>query len=109
MFAKELLKKGYIELTEENARMYGYGFSATSITLSTDDSEILRISNHSGREYIDAMNDRQLQEKIDYDREEFKDWNANISLFHSIGTIRKDKLKNERNLDNSLSSNGKII
>ena len=110
LFAEELSRKGYIELTEENARMYGYGFSAQTITLSTVYPEILRISNHTGREYIDAINNKQLQEKLDYDREEFRDWDVNISLFNLIDTIRKNNnVMIETISEDDTLSEGKII
>lgn len=87
LFAKELLKKGYVELTSENARMYGYGFSASGINLSTGLLDIRGIINHSGAEYIDVMNDLELQSKLDYSKEEFSSWKTNISLYNYIGTI----------------------
>lgn len=96
-FAQELLKKGYVELTEENARWYGYGFSCERISLCTKDDEIKRITSHSGKEYIDSINNPELQEELDYSVEEFEEWNYNISLYNYIETIKRDEnVENKR-------------
>ena len=71
-FASELLKKGYIELNEQNARIYGYGFSCESINLSTTKREIKKISNHSGKEYIKTINNKKLHEELDFERNEIE-------------------------------------
>ncbi len=88
-FATELLKKGYVELTEENARIYGSGFSMETICLSIPVEERERIASHSGKEYIDAINDKTLQEDLDYTREELMDWGCNVSLDNPIGRIKR--------------------
>lgn len=68
-FSKKLLKQGYIELTEENARLYGLGFSCESLSFNNRERANTIIS-HTGEEYLEAINNPILQEEIDYDYEE---------------------------------------
>ncbi len=88
-FAKELLTKGYVELTENNARIYGNGFSMEEIYLSTSLDDQQRIMSHTGKEYIDAINNKNLQEDLDYTSEELTEYGYNVSLYNSIGNIKK--------------------
>lgn len=88
-FAKELLTKGYVELTEENARIYGTGFSMETIYLSTSLDAQQRIISHTGKEYIDAINNKGLQEDLDYTTEELIGYGYNVSLYNQIDNIKK--------------------
>ncbi len=94
-FAKSLLSRGYMELTEYNAKMYGTAFSAMSINRSTTKEQVQTILGHSGREYIDAMHHEMIQEGLDYSPEEILENKGNISLFSEIGTIQ-DLLESEK-------------
>lgn len=67
-FARTLISQGYIELTEENAYLYGYGFSCTSIHLDTSNDDIKRIVSHSGREYIESMKQKTVELDIEYEK-----------------------------------------
>ncbi len=88
-FATELLKKGYVELTEDNAKIYGNGFSCESIYLSTPINDRKRIINHTGKEYINAINNKNLQESLDYTTDELKKYGYNVSLHNHIGHIKR--------------------
>lgn len=88
-FAKELLTKGYVELTEKNARIYGNGFSMQSIYLSTSPNAQKRIISHTGKEYMDAINNKNLQQELDYTTEELIGYGYNVSLHNPIGNIKK--------------------
>ena len=72
-FSKELLTKGYIELTEKNARLYGLGFSCTSLSFHNKKRK-KEIMNHTGREYLDAINNPSLQSNIDYRYDELYEY-----------------------------------
>lgn len=102
-FAKELLTKGYVELTEDNARIYGKGFSMEKICLSTSLDDQQKIISHTGKEYIDAINNKNLQGILDYTTEELMDYGYNVSLHNQIGNIKKV-------INNDISPNiGKLI
>ncbi len=88
VLATELTKKGFIELTEENARIYGSGFSLESVNLSKSPSEVNRIASHSGSEYIWSMHEN--QEEYDYSRDEFASYGDNISLIPK-SDVKKQK------------------
>ena len=60
-----------------------------TICLSIPVEERERIASHSGKEYIDAINDKTLQEDLDYTREELMDWGCNVSLDNPIGRIKR--------------------
>ncbi len=94
-FAKELLSKGYMELTDYNAKMYGTAFSAMSINRSTTEDEMQRILGHTGSEYIEAMHHEMVQDGLDYSPEEILANKGNISLFSEIGTVH-DLLESEK-------------
>jgi len=88
-FAKELLTKGYVELTEDNARIYGTGFSMEKISLSTSPDAQQRIISHTGKEYIDAINNKDLQQELDYTTEDLIGYGFNVSLHNQIDDIKK--------------------
>ncbi len=88
-FATELLTKGFVELTEANARIYGNGFSCEAIYLSTPIDDKKRIVSHTGKEYINVINDKNLQEDLDYTIEELIGYGYNVSLHNQINNIKK--------------------
>ena len=92
-FSKELLQKGYVELTDINARIYGYGFSCTSILLSTSKEEEKRIKGHKASEYKEAILTQ--QEELDYDKEELIEDGINMDLKNSISSILNHVEKNQ--------------
>lgn len=92
-FAKELLTKGYIELTEENAYYYGNGFSQESIYLGMDEEEIKRITSHTGYEYIESINDKSKQRELECSCDEILQAGGNIRLYQENKNI-----KNKENL-----------
>lgn len=69
-FASELLTKGYIELTEQNAKIYGNGFDCESLNLSNleKQNELLQTS---GKFYISVINTVQEKE-LNNDKEELE-------------------------------------
>lgn len=80
-FAEELLSKGYIELTEENAKLYGDSFvleekKRKNPTRIPKKKEI--ITGIEGKEYINNINNPDLQEEIDYSIKEFDRFGINI-------------------------------
>ena len=87
-FATELLSKGYVELTEYNAKAYGTGFSAEGICRVSTHDDVKRILGHSGKEYIDVINNEMLQEEIDYSRLDLQK-ECNIDLFQPIPTVKE--------------------
>ncbi len=96
LFAKELLTKGYIELTLDNAKIYGDGFAMEKINLSTPITEQKKISSHTGKEYIEAINNKDCQVDLDYTAEELRDDGYNTSLYNHIGQIYIDDNKINR-------------
>lgn len=82
--ARTLIKNGYIELDENVARTYGSAFSKMSICLSSSRDDIERVSSHTGSEYCKAMHE--VQEELDYTKEEFDSWNIHVSLTDDTST-----------------------
>ena len=80
-FAKKILAEGYIELTEQNAKMYGDSFTLAGkdrkdYTKVPKKKEL--ITGIDGKTYIGRMVDPFFQEELDYEPEEFKQWQINI-------------------------------
>ena len=76
-FAQELLHKGYIELTEENLRMYALGFIYSSIP--KEETKLYEtVEKISTEELINAILNK--QEEIDYDTSEFDNWGMRIRI-----------------------------
>ena len=76
-FAKRLLYRGFIELTPENAKLYGHAFVCQTLNYETKDQEetfLLR----SGEWYIDAINNNQVE--LDCSIEELENYNYNLDL-----------------------------
>ncbi|MBE6156568.1 MAG: hypothetical protein E7161_02365 [Firmicutes bacterium] len=67
-FATILLKRGFIELTEENAKIYGTGFECSGLTLATIQKQ-QQIMQKTGNVYIDIINNHQVKQ-LEYDDEE---------------------------------------
>ena len=86
-FAQELLKKGYIELTEHNAKIYGNGFVCEALNLETLKRKDM-IANLPGSIFIDAINNNQEHE-LNNDKDE---------LERSGDTITPPGLNNNRGL-----------
>jgi len=68
-FSEELLSKGFIELTEENAKIYGDSF-VLEIKKRADYTKVPSkkemITGIRGREYIENMIDSSLQEEVEH-------------------------------------------
>lgn len=96
IFANSLLKDGFIELTLENARMYGYGFSANSITLKTSKSDINRIISHSGNLYISSINDESNMRELDCTVDELLESNINLNLLNDLENLSSVKTNYQR-------------
>lgn len=80
-FAQELLEKGFIEFTEENAKIYGDGF----VLEEKERKDYTKVPTKremetgiKGKTYISNVNDLKCQEEIDYEKEEFYKWEINI-------------------------------
>lgn len=80
-FAQELLEKGFIEFTEENAKIYGDGFFLEE----TERRNYTKIPNKGeietgikGRTYISNVIDFNYQQEMDFDKEEFNEWGINV-------------------------------
>ena len=99
-FAQQLLEKGFIEFTEENAKIYGDGFvleekERRDYTKVPNKKEM--ITDIDGKTYISAVQALENQEEIDYEIEEFDKWGINIKtpldkkeeMLKSIKTIEK--------------------
>ena len=74
-FAKELLKNGYIEATQDNLKKYLKPFFATRkklYELDNFDQEFSEI------DVIDLIENKQSE--FDYSEDEFKDWGMNLDL-----------------------------
>ena len=65
-FASELLKKGYIELTVNNARIYGSGFECEKLNINNY-KDCYKIINSNGEKYINIINNK--QDLLNYSRE----------------------------------------
>jgi len=85
-FASELLKKGFIELTEENAQIYGNGFECSGLTLNTIQNQHL-IMKKTGKEYIHIINNHQIKE-LDFDDDELKSVYGDIIIPPGIESRR---------------------
>lgn len=100
--AEKLLEKGFVELTEENAKLYGDSF----LLVHKERKNYMKIptkkemiTNVSGKEYIENMKNPILQEEIDYDIEEFYKCGINIetplnrreSMIKNIKQIHQNK------------------
>lgn len=80
-FSERLLADGYIELTEENAKIYGDAFyledkERKDYTKAPRKEEL--VTGIDGKTYIERMLDPELQREIDYSPEEFEGWQINI-------------------------------
>ena len=70
IFATELLKNGYIELTEQNAKIYGDGFICETLNLDTLKTKDI-ITSLPGHLFIEAINNYQEIE-LNNDKEELE-------------------------------------
>ena len=59
-----------------------------TIYLSTSVDAQQRIMSHTGKEYIDAINNKDLQEKLDYTTEELIGYGYNVDLHNPINNIK---------------------
>lgn len=97
--AEEILSKGYVELTEENAKLYGDSFrleekerkNPTSIPKKNELS-----TGIDGKQYINNMNNPNLHEEIDFSIEEFEKFDINIKtpLMQKQEMLEKNYEKN---------------
>ena len=99
-FAQELLEKGFIEFTEENAKIYGDGF----VLEEKERKDYAKVPTKkeietgiNGKTYISNVNDVNYQEEIEYEIEEFDNWNINIS---TPFMKREEMLKSIENIKN---------
>lgn len=97
--AEEILSKGYVELTEENAKLYGDSFrleekERKNPTIVPKKNEL--ITGIDGKQYINNMNNPNLQEEIDFSMEEFEKFEINIKtpLMQKQQTLEKSYEKN---------------
>ena len=79
--AEEILSKGYIELTEERAKLYGDSFileekERKNPTRVPNQKEL--ITGIDGKQYINNINNPKLHGEIDYDMEDFEEFGINI-------------------------------
>lgn len=79
--AEEILSKGYIELTEERAKLYGDSFileekERKNPTRVPNQKEL--ITGIDGKQYINNINNPKLHGEIDYDMEDFEGFGINI-------------------------------
>ena len=106
-FAKELLSKGFVEFTEENAKIYGDSFvlseqSRKDYTKIPTGKELK--TNISGKEYINNTKNPKLQVKLDHED------NALEKMGINVRTPLMKKEEMEKKLKESkLSENNKII
>lgn len=75
VFARKLLKRGFIELTENTAKYYAYGFACERLNLRNFD-KIHDFAQMSGKDVIKAINE--VQEELDYDPEEIISYGSPI-------------------------------
>lgn len=80
LLAKEILENGFVELTEENAKMYGDSFKLSEKvrkkpTRVPKKQELY--TGIEGEEYIRSIMDEQMQSEIDYSEDDFKKWDMN--------------------------------
>lgn len=110
-FAEKLLADGYIELTEENAKIYGDAFALEAKERSNNSKvptpqEL--ITGISGKTYIERFQDPKLQREIDYSRKYFEMCGINIMT----PAMKKQVLAIEsptENYNNSLCIEGKQL
>lgn len=74
-FAKELLRKGFVEATDENLEMYLKPFYASSVSFDKIDQID---QNFSQMKLVETLEDK--QEEFDYSEEEFMEWGMNLSF-----------------------------
>lgn len=100
-FAEEILSKGFIELTEENAKFYGDSFTLEEKEREDYSKVPTRKemkTGISGKTYIENMLNPIREQEIDYTSEELESWNINTKT----PGILKDEMnfigqKNEEN------------
>lgn len=105
-FAEELLEKGFIEFSEENAKIYGDGF----VLEEKERKDHTKVPTKreletkiDGNTYISNVNDLKKHEEIDYDKEELDEWGINIKtpfmqkeeMLASIETIKNIENKDK--------------
>lgn len=94
MFAKEILSKGFIELNEKNAKLYGDSFTLEA-KKRKNDTKVPRKNELntgiSGQTYIQNMIKPEFQEEIDYYEREMDEWGINIK---TPLMMREDMVKN---------------
>lgn len=79
--AEEILSKGYIELTEKRAKLYGDSFileekERKNPTRVPSKKEL--ITGIEGKQYLNNINNPKLHGEIDYDMEDFEEYKINI-------------------------------
>lgn len=81
-FAEKLLADGYIELTEENAKIYGDAFvlaaKERSNRLAVPKPQEL-VTGIDGKTYIERLKAPEFQREIDYSRQYFEMFGTNIT------------------------------
>jgi len=89
-FATKLLKNGYIELTSENAKIYGSSFECEQIDL--DNYYLIdEISKKSGEEYINIINNKQESIAYSEDNSEFVGINLKFPTIKKVKKIEAKK------------------
>ena len=111
-FATELLENGFIELTEENAKIYGDAFKLSSKSRKNPTKVPKRkelITGIEGKEYIQNITSEQMQEEIDYDDNELEErWHVNITtpLMNKMKLVENKKvLKEEKEIEENQEEN----
>lgn len=98
-FAQELLEKGFIEFTEENAKIYGDGFvleekERRDYTKVPTKKEMN--TSIEGKVYLSAVEVIKNQEEIDFEREEFEYLGINIK---TPMAKKQEMLKNLKSIE----------
>ena len=105
-FSKEILSKGFIELTEKNAKIYGDSF-VLSVKPREDYTKVPKKyeleTNNSGKYYIDRIHSEELQEYLDYDPEELEYCTKTplMKKKEKVQVINKEELSTEKSMINN--------
>ena len=92
--AQDLLSKGYIELTEENAKIYGDSFELANRNRNNPTrvpSKKELVTGIDGSNYLRNIMNKDLQSEIDYTEEELEKYGINTKTPLSI---REERARN---------------
>lgn len=102
--AREILSKGFVELTEENAKLYGDAFVLSHKNRKNNEKVPTKkelTTGIDGKTYIEILHNPFLAQEIDYDKEELEEDNINLHT----PLMKKEKERSKRNKEKAKENN----